>query len=979
MNRMWDILMRPIIEAIGASYIVEVGSEKGTSTQNILEYCVENDAHMVAIDPFPQFDVDEFKEEYGDRFEIFSELSLSSLPLLKDYDVILIDGDHNWYTVYNELKIIERTFENKKFPLVFLHDVGWPYGRRDLYYDPDNIPAVYRQPYKKLGMYPGKAYLLEEGGLNRGYCNSIYQNNLRNGVLTAVEDFVKESELEFSFEHIDLYHGLGILHLKDNELETIIKEVIKSANLLNKVEEERIKLQIEYTQSKKNLISLENQLKKSQEQNANFKRLEDDYEVSKNYNKSLENKIKEAKLVLKPTTDQLELLFNYAKLKQGIIRDMGEREVELRSQVDDLVFELYEMDYNSNKSFFSRFPSLYILFSGIKNDRSLRNIFANIKGYRAIKENDLFDVGYYLKNNSDVRSSYRDPLIHYIFNGFKEGRKPGPSFNGDFYLRKHADVRESNLNPLVHYSLYGIKENRKTMENQNEKKIEDVQLNRDYRVIINSGFFDVDWYIKNNKDINFSIVDPISHYLERGAEEGRDPNPFFDTDWYIKKYSDVAKAKVNPLVHFIDHGEVEGRSPNPFFDPLDNVEFLKDFGEGLVYYPFSIDDFKIKGVKTLFFSHNLKTQGAQKSLYELVIGLKNRELVNPIIYSPTDGPLKKAYEKNGVKVIVGNGILDKPLRLSEFNKSIFSLIRKLEKYQIQFIHCNTLRTFYGVEIAKKMKIKCSWNIRESEDWNTYFNYLPEEVKEVALKCFNYPEKVIFVSDYTKEIWDHLSNDNFITIHNALNTENLMYDSSNWSREEARVALGIKGDEIVIIQVGTISERKGQKDLLFAINEFPLEIIKNIKIFIIGDSPSEYSDEVHVLHSKMPQEYKNSVQIIPETSSAKEFFKVIDYYLAADIFVFSSRIESYPRVILESLHFSLPIITTPVFGVKEQLDDECALFYEPGDIKQLSNQLLKLIKNDNLRYKLRTNSMKQLEKLSTYDEMLEKYGNIFENI
>jgi len=501
MNRMWDILMRPIIEAIGASYIVEVGSEKGTSTQNILEYCVENDAHMVAIDPFPQFDVDEFKEEYGDRFEIFSELSLSSLPLLKDYDVILIDGDHNWYTVYNELKIIERTFENKKFPLVFLHDVGWPYGRRDLYYDPDNIPAVYRQPYKKLGMYPGKAYLLEEGGLNRGYCNSIYQNNLRNGVLTAVEDFVKESELEFSFEHIDLYHGLGILHLKDNELETIIKEVIKSANLLNKVEEERIKLQIEYTQSKKNLISLENQLKKSQEQNANFKRLEDDYEVSKNYNKSLENKIKEAKLVLKPTTDQLELLFNYAKLKQGIIRDMGEREVELRSQVDDLVFELYEMDYNSNKSFFSRFPSLYILFSGIKNDRSLRNIFANIKGYRAIKENDLFDVGYYLKNNSDVRSSYRDPLIHYIFNGFKEGRKPGPSFNGDFYLRKHADVRESNLNPLVHYSLYGIKENRKTKTN----KVVYTVITGDYDDLLTPEHVNDDWdYVCFTDNMNLS-------------------------------------------------------------------------------------------------------------------------------------------------------------------------------------------------------------------------------------------------------------------------------------------------------------------------------------------------------------------------------------------------------------------------------------------------------------------------------------------
>ena len=30
---------------------------------------------------------------------MYKELSLNVLPLLKDYDVALIDGDHNWYTV----------------------------------------------------------------------------------------------------------------------------------------------------------------------------------------------------------------------------------------------------------------------------------------------------------------------------------------------------------------------------------------------------------------------------------------------------------------------------------------------------------------------------------------------------------------------------------------------------------------------------------------------------------------------------------------------------------------------------------------------------------------------------------------------------------------------------------------------------------------------------------------------------------------
>ena len=152
MEKLWNIIIEPIIEGINSKSIVEIGSEDGMNTKNILEYCKDNNAHMVAIDPSPNFDLDEFKTQYGDKFVFYQDLSLNILPLLKDYDTILIDGDHNWYTVYNELKIIERNFNEGNFPLIFLHDVGWPYARRDLYYNPDNIPLQFRQHFEKLGV-----------------------------------------------------------------------------------------------------------------------------------------------------------------------------------------------------------------------------------------------------------------------------------------------------------------------------------------------------------------------------------------------------------------------------------------------------------------------------------------------------------------------------------------------------------------------------------------------------------------------------------------------------------------------------------------------------------------------------------------------------------------------------------------------------------------------------------------------------------
>ena len=74
-------------------------------------------------------------------------------------DAALIDGDHNWYTVYNELQLLAEVAREAGAPLpvLIMHDVGWPYGRRDLYYAPEQIPEEFRQPYAQRGMRPGHA------------------------------------------------------------------------------------------------------------------------------------------------------------------------------------------------------------------------------------------------------------------------------------------------------------------------------------------------------------------------------------------------------------------------------------------------------------------------------------------------------------------------------------------------------------------------------------------------------------------------------------------------------------------------------------------------------------------------------------------------------------------------------------------------------------------------------------------------------
>ncbi len=158
---------------------------------------------------------------------------------------------------------------------------------------------------------------------------------------------------------------------------------------------------------------------------------------------------------------QWEKLFE--SLPEKTIPEHTEEQTELKTQI-----YLENISYKDRKSttqkLFSKFPSAYILSKIYKT--GIKNALINVKGYKQIKKNNLFDIIYYLNNNASVRKSGMDPLLHYIYYGYKEGKEPNPSFDSKYYLKKHKDVKKSNLNPLVHYALYGINENRKSMKNK---------------------------------------------------------------------------------------------------------------------------------------------------------------------------------------------------------------------------------------------------------------------------------------------------------------------------------------------------------------------------------------------------------------------------------------------------------------------------------------------------------------------------------
>lgn len=85
------------------------------------------------------------------------------------------------------------------------------------------------------------------------------------------------------------------------------------------------------------------------------------------------------------------------------------------------------------------------------------------------------------------------------------------------------------------------------------------------RLILQSGLFDQEYYLKHNPDVAQAGVDPLRHFLRHGGREGRKPNPFFDSAFYLQIYPDVQQTWMNPLVHYLLYGGFEERDPSPIF------------------------------------------------------------------------------------------------------------------------------------------------------------------------------------------------------------------------------------------------------------------------------------------------------------------------------------------------------------------------------------------------------------------------------
>jgi hypothetical protein len=233
-------ILFPCLHAAGAKSVAEVGAYAGDLTAELIRWADGAGARVIAIDPTPEPQLVELAERRDD-IELIRETSHDALRHLALPDAVIIDGDHNYYTVREELRLIGEKGPGSDLPLLMFHDVGWPHARRDTYFAPERIPEEDRQPLAgPAGLFPGKPGLVD-GALPFHFA-AQREGGARNGVLTAIEDFMNDRE-GLRLATVPVFFGFGVLWHTEAPWADTVAEVVEPWDrnpLLDRLEANRV-------------------------------------------------------------------------------------------------------------------------------------------------------------------------------------------------------------------------------------------------------------------------------------------------------------------------------------------------------------------------------------------------------------------------------------------------------------------------------------------------------------------------------------------------------------------------------------------------------------------------------------------------------------------------------------------------------------------------------------------------------------------
>jgi UDP-glucose:(heptosyl)LPS alpha-1,3-glucosyltransferase len=228
----------------------------------------------------------------------------------------------------------------------------------------------------------------------------------------------------------------------------------------------------------------------------------------------------------------------------------------------------------------------------------------------------------------------------------------------------------------------------------------------------------------------------------------------------------------------------------------------------------------------------------------------------------------------------------------------------------------------------------SWPFRLNAAVSKLFGKLAERV------CFprNDPARFVCASEgVAEEIREHFPDqaDRAITIPNGVDVEAFAPGSRRDDARALSARLGLPAERLIAIFVGSEWGRKGLEPAIRALAQ-----ADRWDLLVVGNGDRErYEQLARALG------VETSVHWLGVSRD------VAPIYQLADAFVFPTSYEAFPLVALEAAASGLPILATPVNGIRELVSDSVNGFLISRDPADIARRLRQLADDPELRRRL----------------------------
>ena len=200
-----EALLSELFEIFSFKSVTEIGVFRGELSKVLMSFMREGGRiNLLDIKFEPEARAQIEKSAVAEKVDAnFMELrSAEALKLLEHSDLIVIDGDHNYETVSQELLECKRIAPK----VIVLDDVGWPCDVWDISYDPAELQE--KDAYSEgVELSPLSPELLDSYGLKFDW---VKQRRDRSGSKPAVEEFLSENPT-YRYFSVPAFFGVGVL------------------------------------------------------------------------------------------------------------------------------------------------------------------------------------------------------------------------------------------------------------------------------------------------------------------------------------------------------------------------------------------------------------------------------------------------------------------------------------------------------------------------------------------------------------------------------------------------------------------------------------------------------------------------------------------------------------------------------------------------------------------------------------------------